>query len=104
MLGRKLLALSAAGAVGSFAGMRLERRRNEHLERQWLPRPLLAATALAPTELSPAVSPSEVAVPAKEVPGVPAEPPKGISRMSEIMRFGFPGLDNIKSHKYNHLE
>ena len=30
---------------------------------------------------------------------IPAEPPKGYSRVAEIMRFGFPGFDNIRSRR-----
>jgi len=30
---------------------------------------------------------------------IPPEPQKGISRVSEIMRFGFPGFDNVRSRK-----
>ena len=30
---------------------------------------------------------------------IPPEPQKGISRVAEIMRFGFPGFDNIRSRK-----
>ena len=50
--------------------------------------------------LSPSITPSQVPVPMnKEVIEVPPEPQKGISRVAEIMRFGFPGLDNIRSHR-----
>ena len=31
---------------------------------------------------------------------IPPEPQKGISRVAEIMRFGFPGFDNIRSRKW----
>ena len=50
--------------------------------------------------LSPPITPSQVPVPMqKEVIEVPPEPQRGISRVAEIMRFGFPGLDNIRSHR-----
>jgi len=50
--------------------------------------------------LSPPITPSQVPVPmTKEIIEVPPEPQKGISRVAEIMRFGFPGLDNIRSHR-----
>jgi len=57
-----------------------------------------AATAV---QLSPPVSAPSVALPSKAMatPEVPPEPAPGFSRIAEIMRFGFPGLDNIRSHK-----
>ena len=57
-------------------------------------------TVSASTALSPPVTPSEVPVPMKkDLVEIPLEPKPGISRVSEIMRFGFPGLDNIRSHR-----
>jgi len=52
-------------------------------------------------EVSTAMVPhpeSGVSIPARET-GVPSEPTAGSPRVAEIMRFGFPGLDNIRSHK-----
>lgn len=91
----------AAGALGLLGGAHLERRRHqEALALPWLPPPMLrAATATAPHQLAPAVTPAEVAVPPKDLAGIPPAPPRGISRTAEIMRFGFPGLDNIRSHR-----
>ena len=40
---------------------------------------------------------SGLAIPARDT-GVPPEPVEGASRVAQIMRFGFPGLDNIRSH------
>jgi len=37
-------------------------------------------------------------IPPRET-GVPPEPLQGSPRVAQIMRFGFPGLDNIRSHK-----
>jgi len=37
-------------------------------------------------------------IPPKDT-GVPPEPVDGSPRVSQIMRFGFPGLDNIRSHR-----
>merc|ERR1711892_184779 len=39
-----------------------------------------------------------VTIPPRDT-GVPPEPMNGSPRVAEIMRFGFPGLDNIRSHK-----
>jgi len=39
-----------------------------------------------------------VTIPPRDT-GVPPEPLNGSPRVAEIMRFGFPGLDNIRSHK-----
>ena len=36
----------------------------------------------------------------KELIEIPPEPKPGLSRVAEIMRFGFPGLDNIRSHRF----
>lgn len=66
-----------------------------------------AATAVAlpppPPSISPAVTPPVISLPQshpeKVVPAVPPEPAPGFSRVAEIMRFGFPGLDNIRSCK-----
>ena len=55
-----------------------------------------AATALA-SPLSPPLTAPSVAVPRK-TDAVPPEPAPGFSRIAEIMRFGFPGLDNIRSY------
>ena len=50
--------------------------------------------------LSPPITPSQVPLPmTKDIVEVPPEPQQGISRVAEIMRFGFPGLDNIRSHR-----
>ncbi|TRY66955.1 hypothetical protein TCAL_03740 [Tigriopus californicus] len=56
-----------------------------------------AATAIS-RDLAPVQTPAEVAIPQKDV-GIPSEPLPGQSRIMEIMRFGFPGLDNIRSHR-----
>jgi len=40
---------------------------------------------------------SGLAIPARDT-GVPPEPLEGAPRVAQIMRFGFPGLDNIRSH------
>lgn len=56
-----------------------------------------AATAIS-RDLATVQTSAEVDVPKKEL-GIPAEPLPGQSRIMEIMRFGFPGLDNIRSHR-----
>ena len=60
-------------------------------------------TVSASTALSPPITPSEVPVPiGKDALDIPPEPRPGISRVAEIMRFGFPGLDNIRSHRWRY--
>ena len=60
-------------------------------------------TVSASTALSPPITPSEVPVPiGKDAIDIPPEPRPGISRVAEIMRFGFPGLDNIRSHRWRY--
>merc|ERR1712062_713093 len=55
-----------------------------------------AATAAV---LSPAVTQPAIPSFPEKTDLIPAEPPKGYSRVSEIMRFGFPGFDNIRSRR-----
>ena len=60
-------------------------------------------TVSASTALSPHITPSEVPLPiGKDALDIPPEPRPGISRVAEIMRFGFPGLDNIRSHRWRY--
>jgi len=50
--------------------------------------------------MSPALTePAVPLLPEKPKDLIPAEPPKGYSRVAEIMRFGFPGFDNIRSRR-----
>ena len=50
--------------------------------------------------MSPAITePAVPLMPEKPKDLIPAEPPKGYSRVAEIMRFGFPGFDNIRSRR-----
>jgi len=51
-----------------------------------------AATAVVPYEDRRGLGPVQ------QAPDVPPEPVEGAARISQIMRFGFPGLDNIRSH------
>eukprot|EP00095_Tigriopus_kingsejongensis_P002103 maker-scaffold244_size240795-snap-gene-1.43 protein:Tk02103 transcript:maker-scaffold244_size240795-snap-gene-1.43-mRNA-1 annotation:"hypothetical protein AaeL_AAEL002064" len=55
-----------------------------------------AATPM--TQLAPIQTQPEVDVPQKDLT-IPSEPQPGQSRIMEIMRFGFPGLDNVRSHR-----
>ena len=67
---------------------------------QCIPKVSAASAALSPSPLSPAVSPPSIYLPEKpQISSIPPEPSPGFSRVSEIMRFGFPGLDNIRSCK-----
>ena len=102
---KTLAAAAAAGSIGVYMGAAHERSRLRDNTAGLVPRPGLplfgsvsAATALAP---SPSSSAPAVAVPPKtEMKEPPEEPPPGISRIAEIMRFGFPGLDNIRSRRW----
>jgi len=58
--------------------------------------PPASIQAEASTAVSPAPS-SGVSIPASDT-GVPPEPHPSAPRVAQIMRFGFPGLDNIRSH------
>ena len=105
-VGKLLIIAGAAGTTGALAGIQYERHKNEakesHKARIFSPGAPIFSRVFAATpmssELAPVVTQPEVDVPPKSV-GLPAEPPAGISRIGEIMRFGFPGLDNIRSHR-----
>ena len=109
---RLVLLTGSAGGFGVFAGIKYQESKQENSFLNWkrelLPerRPGLplfgsvsAATPIPESRLAPITAEPEVPVPQKEVPGLPAEPPRGTNRIAEIMRFGFPGLDNIRSHR-----
>ncbi len=94
-----ICAAAAAGAAGAAGGASYERRRsNPHLNNNdindnWrLPGLPLRATVSA-------AAPIAHSVPAAAA-GVPAEPPRGSGRAMEVMRFGFPGYDQLNSRKY----
>ena len=57
------------------------------------------SAASAAAVLSPAVTQPTIPSFPEKTDLIPAEPPKGYSRVSEIMRFGFPGFDNIRSRR-----
>ncbi len=88
----------ASGGLGLVSGVILERlrgrevatHRTDGIRLPGLPRSamLSAATALTTTSSS-----------GRSLAEIPPEPEKGLGRTSEIMRFGFPGLDNIRSRK-----
>ncbi len=95
----------ASAAVGATAGVCHERRKRHLSPVQRRPgHPLFgtvsAATPVAPAPVAPApvVVVPEVPIPSKET-GLPTEPLPGTNRIAEIMRFGFPGLDNIRSRR-----
>ena len=58
-------------------------------------------SAASAVVMSPAITePAVPIMPEKpRVDLIPAEPPKGYSRVAEIMRFGFPGFENIRSRR-----
>ena len=58
-----------------------------------------SVSAASAAVLSPAVTEPAIPTFPEKTDLVPAEPPKGISRVAEIMRFGFPGFDNIRSRR-----
>ena len=94
----KLLLATGSGFLAGFSYHKHVQTSPDVLKRPGLPifGTVSAATAAV---LSPAVT--EPAIPAfpEKTDLVPAEPPKGISRVAEIMRFGFPGFDNIRSRR-----
>ena len=57
------------------------------------------ATVSAATAAVLSPSTSQLTIPEVNKDVIPPEPQKGISRVAEIMRFGFPGFDNIRSRK-----
>ena len=74
----------------------------DYVRKPGMPGLLLFKTVSAASAvvLSPPIS--EPAVPLiqeKQLDLIPAEPPKGYSRVAEIMRFGFPSFSNIRSRK-----
>ena len=58
-----------------------------------------SVSAASAAVLSPAVTQPAIPSFPEKTDLIPAEPPKGYSRVSEIMRFGFPGFDNIRSRR-----
>jgi len=91
-----------AGGVGLALGIGLDRLVLENKQNGALPAMPAFATVSAATavQLSPPLSAPSTAIPFKpNVHDVPPEPRPGFSRIAEIMRFGFPGLDNIRSRR-----
>jgi len=83
--------------AGFGLGLGLGAAATETLRERW-PKVSAATAVASPPSLSPAVTPPVVMVPDKSGLGhIPPEPAPGLSRIAEIMRFGFPGLDNIRS-------
>jgi len=102
--------LACAGAIGVAFGMSIDRWLRwdfgGRMIRDDLPGLPSCATVSAATalQMSPPVTAPSTVLPSKAstvvvTPQVPPEPAPGFSRIAEIMRFGFPGLDNIRSHK-----
>lgn len=58
----------------------------------------LGAQVSASVAMVPHTTETGLSIPPRET-GVPPEPVEGSPRVAQIMRFGFPGLDNIRSHK-----
>ena len=101
----KLLLASGGGfAVGAFCQNHLlsfDRKESvfQHGKKPGLPI-FGTVSAASAAIMSPALSePAVPIVPEKKMDLIPPEPPKGLSRVSEIMRFGFPGFDNIRSRR-----
>ena len=85
-------------SVGWLVGREGERRSNCRVEGKWqrLPGFPLSATLSAATALPSNKQETSLAVRGNQelVP----EPGPDAGRVGQIMRFGFPGLDNIRSH------
>jgi len=85
--------IAAGATISTFlAGGAAERWRNIQEEQR------LHLTPCLP--IGPKVSAATAIVPYQggDLSGVPPEPQQGSTRTSQIMRFGFPGLDTIRSH------
>ena len=95
----KLIFASGASFLGGIAYHRHAQTRSNKFAPPGLPifGTVSAATAAV---LSPAITePAVPFVPSPKADLVPAEPQKGFSRVAEIMRFGFPGFDNVRSRR-----
>ena len=60
--------------------------------------PLRLPQVEAATAVVPASQDSGLVIPARDT-GIPSQPRHDAPRVSQIMRFGFPGLDHIRSHQ-----
>lgn len=95
----KLILATGGGFLAGFAYNKKSNGQAEILSKPGLPL-FGTVSAASVAVLSPNLS--EPAVPILPAPNkdlIPAEPPKGYSRVAEIMRFGFPSFDNIRSRK-----
>lgn len=87
------VAAAASAAAGGVAGSLLERER-QRLEADSWRLPCLPTVSAAVPMSNTALVP----VPPRPT-GLPPEPPKGAGRPAEIMRFGFPGMDSVRSRR-----
>ena len=98
----KLQVVLAAGA-SFFAGIYYNKRKSSHAASSISIKPGMpvfgTVSAASAAVLSPAITEPAVPIIKENTSLVPAEPPKGLSRVAEIMRFGFPGFDNIRSRR-----
>lgn len=98
------LKLALASGSSFLAGVLYHKYESRKIDNFLVQKPGLpifgTVSAASVAVLSPPMSePAVPILPEKKSDLVPAEPPKGYSRVAEIMRFGFPGFDNIRSRK-----
>ena len=103
----QVLKLATASGIGAAVGISITSSKENELKTKSLISkrppglPIFASVSAAEpirAPLAPVPTEPAVPVPKKEL-GIPPEPAPGTNRIAEIMRFGFPGLDNIRSHK-----
>merc|ERR1719357_822795 len=89
-----------AGSLGWAGGLTFQKYKDRQTSHSLLSAPglpLRLPQVQAATAVVPATQDSGLVIPARDN-GVPSEPRHDAPRVSQIMRFGFPGLDNIRSH------
>ena len=92
------LGVAGAASVGWLVGREGERRGRRLTEEKWqrVPGFPLAGSVSAATAIMPGKQETGLVV--REQQELVPEPGPAAGRVGQIMRFGFPGLDNIRSH------
>ena len=94
----KCVGVAGAASVGWMVGREGERRERRLREEKWqrVPGFPLAGSVSAATPIIPGNQ--ETGIVRRDHQDLVPEPGPGAGRVAQIMRFGFPGLDNIRSH------